>query len=102
MLELNGKSSSVIMFSIDFPFQNTIFFLKLNFQSQKSLKFSYFQHPKSKSHNINSIKSESSRSFQQHQRHITIPILELNGRHSSVTTSSTEFSFQNLVLLEFI
>jgi hypothetical protein len=32
------------------------------------------------------------------------PLLELNGRHSSVTTSSTDFSFQNLVfwnLFEF-
>jgi hypothetical protein len=31
-------------------------------------------------------------------------LLELNGRHSSVTTSSTDFSFQNLVfwnLFEF-
>ncbi len=38
------------------------------------------------------------RSFQQHQRHIiTILLLELNGRHSSVTMSSMDFSFQNLV-----
>ncbi len=30
------------------------------------------------------------RSFQQHQRHITILLLELKGRHSSVTLSSTK------------
>jgi hypothetical protein len=42
------------------------------------------------------------RSFQQHQRHITIPLLELNGRHSSVTMFSTDFSFPKPGFLEFI
>jgi hypothetical protein len=45
----------------------------LNFQWQKSLENQYVPHSKSKSYQINSIKSCSSRSFQQYQRHILIP-----------------------------
>jgi hypothetical protein len=56
-------------------FPSKTWFLKsyLNFQWQKSLKNSYFSHPKSKSHNINFIKFELSRSFQKPPMHITIP-----------------------------
>jgi hypothetical protein len=46
----------------------------LNFQQQKSLENQYLPHSESKSYQINSIKSCSSRSFQQHQRHIPIPL----------------------------
>ncbi len=75
----------------------------------KHLKNQYLPHSESKSYQINSTKSCSSRSFQQHQKHISIPpkfsaMLELNGKPSSVTTFSTDFSFQNLVfwnLFEF-
>jgi hypothetical protein len=45
----------------------------LNFQLQKSLQNQYLPHSESKSYQTNSIKSCSSRSFQQHQRHIPIP-----------------------------
>jgi hypothetical protein len=45
----------------------------LNFELQKSLQNQYLPHSESKSHQINSIKSCSSRSFQQHQRRISIP-----------------------------
>jgi len=45
----------------------------LNFQWQKSLKNQYLPHSESKSYQINSIKSCSSRCFQQHQRHFPIP-----------------------------
>jgi hypothetical protein len=45
----------------------------LNFQQQKSLKNQYFPHTESKIYQINSIKFCSSRSFQQHQRHVPIP-----------------------------
>jgi hypothetical protein len=45
----------------------------LNFQQQKSLQNQYLPHSESKSYQINSIKFCSSRSFQQHQRHIPIP-----------------------------
>jgi hypothetical protein len=45
----------------------------LIFQLQKSLKNQYLSHSKSKSYQINSIKSYSSRSFQEHRRHIPIP-----------------------------
>jgi hypothetical protein len=45
----------------------------LNFQWQKSLKNQYLPHSKSKSYQKDSIKSSSSRPFQQHQGNITIP-----------------------------
>jgi hypothetical protein len=45
----------------------------LNFQWQKSLKNQYLPHSESRYYQINSIKSCSSRSFQQHQRNIPIP-----------------------------
>jgi hypothetical protein len=45
----------------------------LNFQGQKSLKNQYLPQSESNSYQINSIKSCSSRSFQQHQRHIPTP-----------------------------
>jgi hypothetical protein len=46
------------------------FGIYLNSQQQKSLQTQYLE---SKSYQINSIKSCSSRSFQQHQRRIPIP-----------------------------
>jgi hypothetical protein len=45
----------------------------LNFQRHKSFLNQYNPHFKSKSYQINFIKSCSSRSFQQHQRHAPIP-----------------------------
>jgi hypothetical protein len=45
----------------------------LKIQWQKSLLNQYLPHSESTSYQINSIKSCSSRSFQQHQRHIPIP-----------------------------
>jgi hypothetical protein len=62
---------SVTTSSTDFSFW--LFGIYLNFQPQKSLKNQYLPHSESKSYQINSIKSCSSRSFQQHQRHIPIP-----------------------------
>jgi hypothetical protein len=53
--------------------QNLVFFTYLNFQRHNSFKIFYLPHSESKSYQINSIKSCSSRSFQQHQRHIPIP-----------------------------
>jgi hypothetical protein len=57
------------------PSKTWLFGIYLNFQWQKSLKtLLYLPHSESKSYQINSIiKSCSSRSFQQHQRHIPIP-----------------------------
>jgi hypothetical protein len=46
----------------------------LNFQWQKLLKNQYMPHCESKSYQVNSIKSCSSKSFQQHQGHIPIPL----------------------------
>ncbi len=57
-----------------FPFKTWFFGIYLNFQWQKSLKNQYLPHSESKFYQINSIKSCSSRSFQQHQRHIPIPL----------------------------
>jgi hypothetical protein len=56
--------------------QNLVFFwIFLYFQWQKSLKKSMsLIYSESKSYQINSIKSCSSRSFQQHQKHIPIPL----------------------------
>ncbi len=56
-----------------FPSKTWFLGIYLNFQRQKSLKHQYLPHSESKSYHINSIKSCSSRSFQQHQRHIPIP-----------------------------
>jgi hypothetical protein len=64
---------SVTTSSTDFSFQNFVFGIYLNFQWQKSLQKQYLLHSESKSYQINSIKSCSSRSFQQHQRPIPIP-----------------------------
>ncbi len=43
------------------------------FSSRNHLKIKYLPHSESKSYQINSIKSCSSKSFQQHQRHTPIP-----------------------------
>ncbi len=56
-----------------FPFKTWFLGIYLNFQQQKSLKNQYLPHSESKSYQINSMKSCSSRCFQQHQRHIPIP-----------------------------
>jgi hypothetical protein len=56
-----------------FPSKAWLFEIYLNFQWQKSLKNQYLPHFESKSYQINSIKSCSSSSFQQHQMHIPIP-----------------------------
>ncbi len=63
---------SVSTSSTHFSFKMQFFGIYLNFQWQKSLRKS-MSHSESKSYQINSIKSCSSRSFQQHQRHIPIP-----------------------------
>jgi hypothetical protein len=59
--------------STNFPSKTWFFGIYLNFQWQKSLKNQYLPHSESKFYQINSTKSGSSRSFQQHQRHIPIP-----------------------------
>ncbi len=56
-----------------FPSKAWFFGIYLNFQGQKSLKNQYLPQSESNSYQINSIKSCSSRSFQQHQRHIPTP-----------------------------
>jgi ABC-type multidrug transport system fused ATPase/permease subunit len=55
-----------------FPSKTWFFRIYLNFQQQKSNKNQYFSHFESKYYQIDSIKSFSSRSFQQHQRHVPI------------------------------
>jgi hypothetical protein len=69
------STSVVITFSTDFfAFQNLGFLeFILNFQQQKSLRNQYLPHFESNSYSLNSIKSCSSTSFQQRQRHIPIP-----------------------------
>jgi hypothetical protein len=56
-----------------FPLKTWVFGIYLNFQWPKSLKNQYLPYSESKSYQINSIKSCSSRSFQWQQRHIPIP-----------------------------
>ncbi len=53
---------------------NPIFAIILNFQQQKSLKNQYLPHLSSENYEINSIKSDSLRAFQQHKEHLQIPI----------------------------
>jgi hypothetical protein len=55
-----------------FPSKTWFFGIYLNFQQQKLLKNQYFPQSECKSYQINSIKSCSSRSFQQHEKHIPI------------------------------
>jgi hypothetical protein len=52
---------------LSFPSKTWFFGIYLNFQQQKSSKNQYLPHSESKSYQINSIKSWSSRSFQQHK-----------------------------------
>jgi hypothetical protein len=68
----SGRPISLTTFLTDFSFQNLVFGIYLNFQHQKSLKNPYLPHSESKSYQINSIKSCSSRSIQKYQRHIPI------------------------------
>jgi len=68
MVSLQVVSSSQLIF----PFKTWFFGICLNLQWQKSLKNQYLPHSESKFYQINSIKSCSSRSVQQHQRHIPI------------------------------
>jgi hypothetical protein len=65
MLEFNGKPSSVAHSQLIFLSKTWFFGVYLNFQRQTSFKNQYLPHPESKSYQINSIKSCSSRSFQQ-------------------------------------
>jgi hypothetical protein len=74
MLELNGKPSKCyhVLNWVFVPKPGFLEFIWI-FKQQKSLKNQYLPHSESKSYQINSIKSCSSRSFQQHWRHIPIP-----------------------------
>jgi hypothetical protein len=63
---------------LSFPSKTWFWGIYLNFQWQKSLKNQYLPHSESKSYQTNSIKSCSLRSFQQHQRHIPIPLKKLS------------------------
>jgi hypothetical protein len=61
MFELNGNPSNVT----DFPFQNLVFWNLFEFSAVEiTLKNQYLPHSESKSYQINSIISCSSRSFQ--------------------------------------
>jgi hypothetical protein len=51
-----------------FPSKTCFFGIYLNFQLQKSLKNQYLPHSESKSYQINSIKSCSSRSSREHRK----------------------------------
>jgi hypothetical protein len=65
---------STATFSTDFSFQNLVFWNLFEFSAaKKSLKNQYLPHFESKYYQINSIKSCSSKSFQEHQRHIPNP-----------------------------
>jgi hypothetical protein len=59
--------------STDFSFQNLVFWNLFEFSAAEITFKSIFSHSESKSYQINSIKSCSSRSFQEHQMHIPIP-----------------------------
>jgi hypothetical protein len=57
-----------------FASKTSFFRIYLDFQWQKSFKNQYLPHSESKCCQINSIKSCSLRSFQQHKRHFSIPL----------------------------
>ncbi len=62
-------------FPTDFSFQNLVFWNLFEFFSNRNhLKINISRILNPKCNQINSIKSCSSRSFQQHQRHIPIPL----------------------------
>jgi len=84
MLELYGKPSSVTTSSTDFPSKTWFFGIYFNFQRQKSLLNQYLPHSKSKSYQINCIKSCSSRSFQQHQMHTPMILCNFQWRNHSI------------------
>jgi hypothetical protein len=68
MLELNVSLQVLPHSQLIFPSKTWFFGIYL-----KTLKNQYLPHSESTSYQINSIESWSSRSFQQHQRHISIP-----------------------------
>jgi hypothetical protein len=75
---------SVMTSSIDFSFLNLVFLEFIWFFNGRN-----HPHSKSKSYQINSIKSDSSRPFQQHQRHIPIlPKFSWNQAHPPLIIKS--------------
>jgi hypothetical protein len=69
-----SKFGNVNTFRAQLIVPNPTFAICLNFQQQNSLKNEYLQHLSSKNCEINSIKSDSPRAFQQHQERPQIPI----------------------------
>jgi hypothetical protein len=65
--ESNMKEKHLLELNIRLASVNS---LQNNMNSLKSLKIPYFSHPKSKSHNIKSIKSKSSRSKAHHNSYL--------------------------------
>ncbi len=83
-----------------FPFKTWFFGIYLNFQRQKSLLNQYLPHSESKPYQINSIKSCSSRSFQQHQRHIHSSSSEIFSYYLIWFSMKKSFNIQELLHLE--
>jgi len=73
MFELNDKPTSVTTFSTDFLFQNLVFWNLFELLVAKIIFISVSPTFWIQILPINSIKACSSRSFQQHQRHVPIP-----------------------------
>jgi hypothetical protein len=65
MLELNRYPTNVTTFSSDFSFQNLVFWNLFEFSVAEITWNQYLPHSESKSYQINSVKSCSSRSFHQ-------------------------------------
>ncbi len=70
-----GPSVNKLRTQLIFSFQTQFLqFFFLNFQQQNSLKNEYLSHLSSENCEINSIKSDSPRAFQQHQECPQIPV----------------------------
>ncbi len=80
-----------------FPSKTWFFGIYLNFQQQKSLKNQYLPHSESKSYKINSIKSCSSRSFQQHQKKADSKFLQNFQLGLKLIFSEKSFNIQELL-----
>jgi hypothetical protein len=71
---------------LTFPSKTWFFGIYLNFQLEKSLENQYLPHSESKSYQTNSIKSCSSRSFQQQQLGFNLILSEKIIQYSRIPT----------------
>jgi hypothetical protein len=69
-----GPNVNTLRAQLIFPSKHSFFAICLNFQQQNSLKNQCLPQLSSENCEINSIKSDLPKAFQQHQEHLQIPM----------------------------